>query len=438
MGCCTNFLDFCRRAGLADSLRRDRKLHFLDPSGRRFPFAGVRWLPAPLHLAPALLRLGLVPLGDRLAIGRAMLRLARTGPRDDARYRTIGNWLAEQRQSPAAIERFWQVVLVSALSESLEAASLAAARQVFRDGFLTHRQAYEILVPTVPLSTLYGEKLAATLQGHGAQLHLGQPVEQVVFNDAGRASGLQLKQIGERSFDHVVLAVPWKRAVELLPGEWEHQGGPLRDALSQAAQLPAAPITAVHWWFDRPITPLPHAVIAGRLSQWLFARGEQAGAPRDEAAVGHYYQVVISASRQLAGRSRESIRDEVLDDLRAVFPEADAARVVQWRIVTQGEAVFAPLPTSEALRPPQTTSAENLYLAGDWTRTGWPATMEGAVRSGYLAAQAVLAAAYPHQPPPTLVQPGLPPSWLARWLLRASLPKNSLEEDSVELGDDAL
>ena len=141
-----------------------------------------------------------------------------------------------------------------------------------------------------------------------------------------------------------------------------------------------------HVQIDRPITDLPHAVLVGRLSQWIFARAGGTGSGGD-----CYYQVVISASRDLAGRDRESVQTEVLADLQAVFPAARGGRLSRWQMLTERDAVFSVRPGLDAQRPPQQTSLPGLFLAGDWTRTGWPATMEGAVRSGYLAAEAMLA-----------------------------------------------
>jgi hypothetical protein len=177
--------------------------------------------------------------------------------------------------------------------------------------------------------------------------------------------------------------------------------------------LPVAPITAVHLWFDRPIVRLPHAAIVGRTSQWLFNHGQQgvfAGRP------GHYYQVVISASHALLGRSREAVLAEVRGDLESIWPDARDAELLHWRAITHRAAVFSVRPDIERLRPPQQTAIPNLFLAGDWTATGWPATMEGAVRSGYLAAEAIARSAGRND---RILVPDLPRAWLTRLLFGA-------------------
>jgi len=153
MGCCTNLLDLCRKAGAADAFRRDDTIQFYSPGGKRFPFRQSRWLPAPLHLAPAFLRLSYFSLRERVGIAQAIFRLARLGE-SKMKGRTIGAWLEEQRQSPPAIEWFWSIVLVSALGETRETASLAAARIVIVDGFLYDYDAYQIDCAVVWLQEL--------------------------------------------------------------------------------------------------------------------------------------------------------------------------------------------------------------------------------------------------------------------------------------------
>jgi squalene-associated FAD-dependent desaturase len=401
MGCCTNLADFCRRTGIADCFRRDRQLWFIGPDGTANPFAASPWLPCPLHLALGLMGLDYLGLGDRLRIASALVRLARV--RGEAES-TIGEWLQQQGQSQAAIERFWSVVLVSALGETLDRASLEAARKVFVDGFLASRGAYELEVPRVSLGEIYDERLARWLVEHGVRLRLRTPVRSIKGNRAG-ATSLVLSDGEVREFDYLIIAVPW-RTITRLPSD------ELRRALPNLAGVESihpAPITAVHLWLDRPVMQLPHAVLVGRLSQWVFSRGDGAG-----DAGEHYYQVVISASRDLKGRKRDDIVHQVCSELAAVWPAFPAARLLRWRVVTNPEAVFSVRPELDRLRPAQHTAVPNLFLAGDWTATGWPATMEGAVRSGYLAVEALLRAL---GTPRQITVPDLPRSWLARRLI---------------------
>jgi squalene-associated FAD-dependent desaturase len=414
LGCCTNLADFCRRTGVDHLFQRHRVLHFFGPDGRRCDLSATAWLPAPLHLAPSLLRLSYLTLGERLGIGRAMLRLARSRASAAGDEPDFGHWLREQRQSPAAIDRFWSVVIVSALSESVDAVALSAARKVFVDGFLAHRRAYEVDVPACSLGELYTEHVARRLQQPGVVLHLGRGAASLLV-EGDRVRGIATSDGAELPFDAVIAAVPWRRAAELVP-----EG--LRAAVPELegiGRLDSAPITAVHLWFDRPLTALPHAVLIGRLSQWVFAHGPQplAGQHETSDSEAHYYQVVISASRQLAERDRADVVAEVQRDLAALWPQAKSARLLRWRMITQHEAVFSPRPGVERVRPAQQSSLDGLFWAGDWTRTGWPATMEGAVRSGYLAAEAVLRRFGQEA---SILAPDLPRNLLARWLCGAS------------------
>ncbi len=405
MGCCTNLVDFCQRTEIAQLFRRDRTLHFIGPDGRQYRFTLSRWLPAPLHLARGFWGLKYLSAGDRLRIARAMWRLARTPAVDSSQGPTAAEWLVANGQSRRAIEQFWSVILVSALGESLDRASLAAARKVIVDGFMAATDASAIDVPVAPLGEVYGERLGAWLAAHGVQVHSSAAVRRVTVGDD---SGVELTAGSRVTARYVVIAVPWTKAAELLD--------PATSAklpwLAAASQLATAPITGVHLWFDRPITPLPHAVLVGRLSQWIFNRGWRAAA--DEEA-GHYYQVVISASHELAGRSRDQIAAMVRNELAEIWPAAAVAKLLRARVVTDQAAVFSPAPGAEAKRPAQQTAVDGLYVAGDWTATGWPATMESAVRSGYLAAEAILRAA---GRPQRILVPDLKRGWLARCLIR--------------------
>ena len=189
-----------------------------------------------------------------------------------------------------------------------------------------------------------------------------------------RADLLVLADGTRRAFDFVIVAVPWRNVRSLLSEELLAA----IPAIADVERIEPAAITAVHLWFDRPITPLPHAVLVGRLGQWMFAPFRNNKVP----PASRYYQVVISASHQLGNRNADDLLAEVRRELRAIWPAAQAARLLHGRVVTQPAAVFSVQPGLDRLRPPQATPMENLSLAGDWTSTGWPATMEGAVRSG--------------------------------------------------------
>ncbi|MCL4193769.1 MAG: hydroxysqualene dehydroxylase HpnE [Thermoguttaceae bacterium] len=402
MGCCTNLDDFCQTTGAADCFERRRRVEFIGLNGRRCALAAHPLLPAPLHLAPSLLGLSYLSLRDRWQTVRILGRLARVprGARDEIAF---GEWLDRQKVTAEARQRFWSVVIVSALSETLERVSVGAARQVFVDGFLAARRAYELRVPRVPLGEIYDRRVAQWLGERGAIVHTATRIRRL-DGTADRISGMVMPDGSRRAFNYYVLAVPWRIAPTLLD-EGVRWRLPM---LEGAARLEAASITSVHVWVDRPIEGARDAALVGRLGQWVFDRGPTAG--------GYHYQVVISASHALVGGDREAVFCQMWKELVEVWPEAERSRPIRWRVLEYPEAVFSPRPGIDQLRPDQRTPIGNLALAGDWTATGWPATMEGAVRSGYLAAEAVLAAI---GDPRLVLVADLPRGWLARRLFRA-------------------
>jgi squalene-associated FAD-dependent desaturase len=388
MGCCTNLAHFCRTVGIAHLLAPQPVLYFMTPDRRVSRFAADR-LPAPLHLARAFLAAHYLSPADKARIAWGLFRLARACPDDDGPFR---DWLRRHGQTPRTVERFWGVVLVSALNEDAERVGLRYARKVFVDAFLGHPRGFVVEVPTVPLGRLYGDELQAWLKRHGVELRLGSAVERILL-DGGRAVGVELRGGEAVPADHVISAVPFDRLPRLLPGEVV-----LRESyFGDLDRLETSPITSVHLWYDRPVLDLPHVVLVGCLGQWLFNRGESS---RGE----HYVQVVVSASRACRALGHDEVRRRIVEEMARLFPAAAPAHLLRARLVTEHHATFSIVPGVDRWRPGQASPVRGLYVAGDWTRTGWPATMEGAVRSGYLAAEALLL----HEgQPEKLVQPDL-------------------------------
>ncbi len=379
MGCCTHFLAILDRWEIHDEFILDRVLHFLGPGNELCRFEGSRWFPAPLHLSGAFARLRYLTWRERFQIGRNLLALWWTNSAA-ANRGTIGNWLKERGASERVCELFWQPVIESALSESLDQASFPAARKVFVEGFLTQRRGYELWIPRRPLTEILQERVLPWLAQRGVELRMGTTVTQVERNVS---SGFLITANREQvPFDRVIVAVPWTRVESMLSEE-------LRAELPQLArlrELPAAPILSVHLWYDRPLTNLPHVVLPGRVSQWLFAASHS---EEQRRAKEYGYQVVISAAYDLIKQPREQILRTVTDELQRAFSRANAT-LLRSRVIIEPRAVFAPRPEGEAQRLPQRTTVPGLALAGDWTDTGWPATMEGAIRSGELAAEHLL------------------------------------------------
>ncbi|MBL9083905.1 MAG: FAD-dependent oxidoreductase [Planctomycetales bacterium] len=403
MACCTNFADFCRRTGLSDSFRRAGVLHFFGPDGQRYELRATSGLPAPLHLLPSLMKLGYLTRRERLSVIAAVGRLARL--RDGLDDQSIGQWLREQRQTPQAVERFWAPVLLSALGETLDKASLKYARKVYVDGFLANRDSYQVDVPQVPLSELFGERVPDWLRERGAMINTGIPIRSIRRTGAGRYE-LDLGDDVRREAARVVVALPWRKASDVLApvaAEWP--------AVRQWRSMQGSPISGVHLWFDRRLTELPHAVLVGTLAQWMF---QPALATSTSAQNGeHYYQVVVSASYDLEAMDKAAAVEQIVRELTTAFPQAREAKLLRHRIVTEREAVFSARPGLDALRPAQKSSLAGLFVAGDWTSTGWPGTMESAVRSGYAAAEELLGDL---GRPRRFLAADLPMAWLSRRL----------------------
>jgi len=409
MACCTNLADFCQRLDLAPLVRRRPEIVFLDRQRRVSRLRAGR-LPAPFHLAGAFFKLRFLSLVDKLRIAGALAALRAPAAADDAR--DFATWLKAHGQSARAVEYFWAPILVSALNERLEQMDVGHARKVLLDGFMRNRHGFEPEIPLVPLGELYGARLQEWLARHQVDVRLTTGVEQVTFHEDGGVSGVVLRN-GERlQADFVILAVPFDRVRSLIPE-------PVRERLPELdgiSQLVSAPITGVHLWFDRPICPFDFVATPGRLVQWVFNHTAIQGRtiPGSTTVAGEYLQVVISASYDFLALDKAAIRERVLADLADLWPEVREARLVRDWVVTEHGATFAVRPGVDRHRPAQRTHEDGLFLAGDWTNTGWPATMEGAVRGGYLAAEGVLSDL---DRPTRLVCPALPTGGLARWLL---------------------
>ena len=374
MGCCTNFDHFCRTAGISHLLQTQTTLSFMTPNRRQSHFtAGL--LPAPLHLLGSFLRCHFLTLADKLRIAQGLACLRRTPEDGDTPF---ADWLVRQHQTPATVSRFWGLVLISALNETPERVGLRYARKVFIDGFLRHRRGFELKLPRVPLGRLYGAELQNWLGRHGVRLCLRCGARRLHRSEQAIAE-VELRGGQRMSADWYISAVPFDRLLEMLPSELVEE----EPYFAGLRRLETSPITSVHLWYDRPLLHQPHLVLVDCLGQWLFNRGEVA--PGE-----HYVQVVVSAARAFRGLGHDEIQRRIVEELARLFPAAGRATLKRGRVITEHAATFSAVPGVDKLRPSQESPLSNLFIAGDWTATGWPATMEGAVRSGYLAAEGLL------------------------------------------------
>jgi zeta-carotene desaturase len=363
LGCCVNLLDFYRRLGVVDRIRFHREFYFLAPGGR-LSILKLGRLPSPLHMVWSFGSLSFLSGKAKLAIARALLAIRREySSRQDLDRITMLDWLCEKRQPADAVSRFWRPVLVSAVNAELDGMAARHGLQVFRLAFLGQPGSHEMGIPSVPLGELYNP-IALERTG-GVVVRLRTTVEHIRF-EASTATGVEAD--GFHSADAVVCAAPFERIGGLAP-----------ELGLDLTAFRHSPITGIHLWFDRPVTELPYAALLDRTIQWMFNKSE-----------GRYLQLVVSASESLSARSQQEVTQLALAELADFFPRTRPAVLERARVVKELRATFQPVPGLQPARPAAATAFSSFFLAGDWTATGWPATMEGAVRSGYNAADEVL------------------------------------------------
>ena len=405
---CTNLVEFYERIGVADQIRWYDEMTFIEPGGRTSKMKSSS-LPAPLHTAPSFFGFSFLTTADKLSVARALVPLTLTAPHDTGQ--SFQQWLDRHGQTKNAVERFWRPILISALSEELDRISISAAAQVVRES-MKSPAARQMGVPALPLTDLYNAA-GEYIRAHGGVLRFRCPVEGFAVkttsiqlqlrsqqNDSkvGTNVGAPLLAAVARSgneesdtFDYVILALPFEGLDKLLPESPE--SAPIREQISHFEN---SPITGIHLWFDRQISDLDHAVLLDRTIQWMFHKSRlQPMRTRDgsRSPEGSYIELVVSSSKTLIDKSRAEIVDLALAEVREFFPAARQANVLKSTVIKEVNATYSPRPGIDTHRPTPTTAWPRVFLAGDWTATGWPATMEGAVRSGYLAAEALARAA---------------------------------------------
>ena len=389
LGCCTNLLDLYRRLGVADKVRWYKRITFIEPGGRS-SFIESSWLPAPLHSAMSFLRYELLSPGDKFGIARGLLALVSGVPEDSSE--DFLSWLRRKGQTQAAIDRFWAPVLISSLNEDLDKSSVKYAGMVFRDAFLKSAEAGKMGLPTIPLSDLYGVA-AEYIRARGGEVRMRSGVDAIAFGDSDVALRLNDSASDhEFIFDYAISAIPFHILGRILP-----QGQASEELQQKVSHLRTVPITGIHLWFDREITPLEHAALLDRNIQWMFQKskiitrsgGQIANQNANQSADGSYLELVVSSSKKLLEMGRGEIIELALKELAEFFPGARDARLVKSTVIKEVHATFAPTPLSDEYRLLPASPWPRLFLSGDWTATGWPSTMEGAVRAGYLTAEAL-------------------------------------------------
>ncbi|HEX3390423.1 MAG TPA: hydroxysqualene dehydroxylase HpnE [Streptosporangiaceae bacterium] len=397
LGCCTAYRELIARLGMTGSVSlQDRfDVAVLGPRGR----ARLRRtrLPGPLHMGQALVTYPLLSPAERLRVTRAALAMRFLDPaRPGLDAQRLGDWLAAHGQSERARRVLWDLFTVSALNVAGDDANLSLAATVVRTALLGARDAADIGTPAIPLGDLHGQAAARLLDRLGASVRLGAKVTSVQPLDGGgfqvrladRGASTSQPGTGQpgtgqpgsdlTAVDGVVLAVPPEAAARLLPAGAAAPGpGPER-----WRELGASPIVNVHVLYDRQVTSLPFAAAVDSPVQWVFDRTGPSG-----LAAGQYLAVSVSAADGVVDTPAAQLREQFVPALEEIFPAARDARITDFFVTRERRATFRQEPGCGEKRPGATTRLAGLVLAGAWTNTGWPDTMEGAVRSGLSAAR---------------------------------------------------
>jgi squalene-associated FAD-dependent desaturase len=378
LGCCTEYIRFLERLGVRDAVHLQKRF--------RVPVIDKVWgesvlraddLPPPSHLLRSLLGFSSLSPGEKAMAGWALSQImltdrARRPELDDI---TFEEWLLARRQSPRAIRSLWNLIILPTLNTDISRASADLALMVFQEGFLRSRHGANIGWAKVGLSELLGDAARRYIESRDGEVRLGVGVASVKV-ESGRVTRM-LTDGGELSADAYLLALPSESVLEALPAVL--RGDPF---FSRIERLTTSPIVNVHLWYDRPVWNRSFAAFLNTPAQWIFNKSKL----WDQTGDGQYLDISLSGADQFVDKPSADILQFFTKELFALLPASRGAELKHALVVKQRDATFAGVPGSRRLRPTQATPVPNLFLAGDWTATGWPATMESAVRSGLLAA----------------------------------------------------
>jgi len=376
--CCTNLIDLYDRLGMADQIDWHKRFYFCNAQGQIDEMEADD-LPAPTHLTHSMMNFTGLTWSEKIAISRGMLNVMKLGAsgRKKWHHHSFAHWLKENRQPAGAIQKFWACVTISALNEQPQNMAADYALQVFQEAFCANETAYYMGLPKVPLVRLYDAAQHA-IERAGGQVLLRTRAQKLCY-DQGKITGLQLSDDTQLTAKNYLSSVPFDRLAKL------SDNAMLKDdsRLTQLGAFHVSPIVGIHIWFSHVVMDLPHMALTQSPLHWIFNKGT------DGAGWQHLHGV-ISAADDLMSLSADDIQKIVVTEMRKVLPKVGNLDPVRHQVIKEKRATFRLAPGIDDIRPQAKGKIDNLYLAGDWTDSGWPATMEGAVRSGYRAAGAVL------------------------------------------------
>jgi zeta-carotene desaturase len=387
LGCCTNLVDLCRLAGVERKIRWYDSIPFLEPSSdggeARKSEIVPGDLPAPWHSTVSFWAAPMLSVRDKAGIARGLREFLRGIPETDDE--PFSEWVKRTGQTERAIRHFWAPVVVSTLNDTFERTSTRYVAKVMYESLLKTPEGGRLGVPAEPLSEFYAG-MARLAERQGAEVRLRASVERIE-----RVGGLWLAGMSDGSVvsgKALVLALPFEQ-VQILMSTIAEPTAEQRALMESLAHFVHAPITTIHLWLDREVTEMEQAALLDTRIQWMFNKSRI----RRGEAKEHYYELVISASHAELKKTREEILASAIEEFGRFFPAMRGAQIVRAGVLKEARATFSVTPGLERYRPEPNILRDGLFLAGDWTRTDWPSTMESGVRSGRIAAERLASAA---------------------------------------------
>lgn len=380
MGCYHATIQFLKTIGSLDRLHFQPRLSvpFLDGDGRLTRLSCPDW-PAPWHLLAGVAASKSFSLRQKMEVLGMGKHLRPTAGNSAASNESVSGWLARMGQSPGLQRNFWDLICIGAMNEKPGIASAQVFERVLRLALFSSTSDSRLGIAHVGLSDLYTQQAAAYIESRGGRVETSRRVTQLLMAE-GACQGVVLEG-GERiEVAGIISAVPWHQLARLLPADFL-RANPF---FATATGLRPAPIISINLWFDAPITDLDFVGLRGTEVQWLFNKSRILNAP------DHYVSLVLSGAHEHVGRPKEELLAMALRELGGLLPAVRKAKLLGSLVIKERFATFSPSPEAEPLRPSARTPVRGLFLAGDWIATGLPATIEGAVQSGYTAAREIL------------------------------------------------
>ena len=376
MGCYENTLRFLEKIGVTDKLYVQKNLHidFLDTNGNTSKLDCLP-LPAPLHIVSGILRFKVLPLTDRLRMLRVAGGMLSGNSKSLSRDCTVSEWLDSLGQSQGAQDALWNIITLATLNESPDKASAGLFKAVLKQPLFANREGSRIVLPAAPLSRLYVDAAENFIRQGAGTIEKGCIVSEILIKDHA-VTGIRLHDGGVLKGDYYISAVPYDSLQRLLPD---------KKGISVTPLFSASPIISIHLLFNNSITDYRFAALLNSPIQWIFNKEKLY---RDSSYRG-LLSIVISGAHQYIDVPSEKLVDLALGELKKVLPDTHSVRLLYSKVIKERAATFSPVPGVDLYRPAQKTLIQNLFLAGDWTNTGLPATIEGAVISGYQCARLI-------------------------------------------------